>query len=328
MEHRRLGSSGLLVSELILGNWATHGAQVDDAAAIATVHAALDTGITTFDTADLYAEGRAEEVLGRALAGTRREGVEIISKAFWPTGPGINEAGLSRKHLVAACEASLRRLGTDHLDVYLAHRFDAATPLDETLRAFDDLVRAGKVLYVGVSEWSAADIRRAVSLADASGRARIVVNEPQYSMLWRVPEPEVVPACAELGVGQIAWSPLAQGVLTGKYLPGEPPPPSSRATDSEGAAYISRWMHDDVLAAVQRLQPLAEGLGLSLAQMSLAWVLSRPTVCGAIIGASRPQQVAENALAVGVVLPADVLAEIDAVLGAVVAYRYQGARDA
>lgn len=328
MEHRRLGSSGLHVSELILGNWATHGAQVDDAAAIATVHAALDAGITTFDTADLYAEGRAEEVLGRALAGTRREGVEIISKAFWPTGPGINEAGLSRKHLVAACEASLRRLGTDHLDVYLAHRFDAATPLDETLRAFDDLVRAGKVLYVGVSEWSAADIRRAVALADAAGRARIVVNEPQYSMLWRVPEPEVVPACAELGVGQIAWSPLAQGVLTGKYLPGEPPPPSSRATDAVGADYISRWMHDDVLAAVQRLQPLAEGLGLSLAQMSLAWVLSRPTVCGAIIGASRPQQVAHNVGAVGVALPADVLAAIDAALATVIAYRYHGSADA
>lgn len=328
MEHRRLGSSGLLVSELILGNWATHGAQVDDAAAIATVHAALDAGITTFDTADLYAGGRAEEVLGRALAGTRREGVEIITKAYWPTGPGPNESGLSRKHLMSACEASLRRLGTDHLDVYLAHRFDATTPLDETLRAFDDLVREGKVLYIGVSEWSASDIRRAAALAEATGGAGIVVNEPQYSMLWRVPETEVVAACTELGIGQIAWSPLAQGVLTGKYMPGQPPPPSSRATDSEGAAYISRWMHDDVLAAVQRLLPLAEGLGLSLAQMSLAWVLSRPTVSAAIIGASRPEQVSENARGVGVMLPADVLAEIDAVLAAVVAYRYQGAPDA
>jgi len=328
MEHRRLGSSGLLVSELILGNWATHGAQVDERAAIATVHAALDAGITTFDTADMYADGRAEEVLGRALAGTRREGVEIITKAYWPTGPGPNESGLSRKHLMSACEASLRRLGTDHLDVYLAHRFDATTPLDETLRAFDDLVREGKVLYIGVSEWSASDIRRAAALAEATGRAGIVVNEPQYSMLWRVPETEVVAACTELGIGQIAWSPLAQGVLTGKYMPGQPPPPSSRATDSEGAAYISRWMHDDVLAAVQRLLPLAEGLGLSLAQMSLAWVLSRPTVSAAIIGASRPEQVSENARAVGVGLPADVLAEIDAVLAAVVAYRYQGAPDA
>lgn len=328
MEHRRLGTSGLRVSALILGNWATHGAQVDDGAAIATVHAALDAGITTFDTADMYADGRAEEVLGRALSGTRREGIEIISKAYWPTGPGPNESGLSRAHLMSACEASLRRLGTDHLDVYLAHRFDATTPLDETLQALDDLVRQGKVLYIGVSEWSASDIRRAASLAGVRGRARIVVNEPQYSMLWRVPEPEVVPTCAELGIGQIAWSPLAQGVLSGKYLPGQPPPQSSRATDSEGAAYISRWMHDDVLAAVQCLRPLAEGLGLSLAQMSLAWVLSRPTVSAAIIGASRPEQVAENARAVDVVLAADVLTEIDAVLGPVVAYRYQGTPDA
>jgi aryl-alcohol dehydrogenase-like predicted oxidoreductase len=328
MEHRRLGTSGLRVSELILGNWATHGAQVDDRAAMATVQAALDAGITTFDTADAYADGRAEEVLGRALAGTRREGVEIISKVFWPTGSGPNDAGLSRKHVMSACEASLRRLGTDHLDVYLAHRFDATTPLEETLRAFDDLVREGKVLYVGVSEWSASDIRRAAALAEATGRTRLVVNEPQYSMLWRVPETEVVAACTDLGIGQIAWSPLAQGVLSGKYLPGQPPPPSSRATDSDGAAYISRWMHDDVLAAVQRLRPLAEGLGLSLAQMSLAWVLSRPTVSAAIIGASRPEQVAENARAVGVVLAADVLAEIDATLGAVVAYRYQGTPDA
>lgn len=328
MEHRRLGTSGLRVSELILGNWATHGAQVDDRAAMATVQAALDAGITTFDTADAYADGRAEEVLGRALAGTRREGVEIISKVFWPTGSGPNDAGLSRKHVMSACEASLRRLGTDHLDVYLAHRFDATTPLEETLRAFDDLVREGKVLYVGVSEWSASDIRRAAALAEATGRTRLVVNEPQYSMLWRVPETEVVAACTDLGIGQIAWSPLAQGVLSGKYLPGQPPPPSSRATDSDGAAYISRWMHDDVLAAVQRLRPLAEGLGLSLAQMSLAWVLSRPTVSAAIIGASRPEQVAENARAVGVVLAAEVLAEIDATLGAVVAYRYQGTPDA
>jgi aryl-alcohol dehydrogenase-like predicted oxidoreductase len=212
--------------------------------------------------------------------------------------------------------------------VYLAHRFDATTPLEETLRAFDDLVREGKVLYVGVSEWSASDIRRAAALAEATGRTRLVVNEPQYSMLWRVPETEVVAACTDLGIGQIAWSPLAQGVLSGKYLPGQPPPPSSRATDSDGAAYISRWMHDDVLAAVQRLRPLAEGLGLSLAQMSLAWVLSRPTVSAAIIGASRPEQVAENARAVGVVLAADVLSEIDATLGAVVAYRYQGTPDA
>jgi aryl-alcohol dehydrogenase-like predicted oxidoreductase len=328
MEHRRLGSSGLLVSELILGNWATHGAQVDDGAAIATVHAALDAGITTFDTADMYADGRAEEVLGRALTGTRREGVEIISKVFWPIGPGPNEGGLSRKHVMSACEASLRRLGTDHLDVYLAHRFDATTPLEETLRAFDDLVCQGKVLHVGVSEWSAPDIRRAAALAETTGRARIVVNEPQYSMLWRVPETEVVAACSELAIGQIAWSPLAQGVLSGKYLPGQPPPPSSRATDAEGAAYISRWMRDDVLAAVQRLRPVAEGLGLSLAQLSLAWVLSRPTVSAAIIGASRPKQVAENARAVGVVLPAGVLAEIDAVLGPVIAYRYQEAPDA
>ena len=328
MEHRRQGSSGLHVSELILGNWATHGAQVDDQAAIATVHAALDAGITTFDTADVYAGGRAEELLGGALAGTRREDVAIISKVFWPTGPGPDDGGLSRKHILAACEASLRRLGTDYLDVYLAHRFDPGTPLEESLGAFDELVRQGKVRYVGVSEWLAPDIRRAAELSATLDLAQIVVNEPHYSMLWRVPEPEVVPVCAELGIGQIVWSPLAQGVLTGKYLPGEPPPPASRATDAEGADYISRWMRDDVLTAVQRLRPLADGLGLSMAQLSLAWVLSRPTVCAAIIGASRPEQVAENARAVGVVLAPETLDAIDDVLESVVAYRYQGSSNA
>ena len=297
MEYRRLGRCGLSVSALTLGNWATHGAQVDDSRAIATVHAALDEGITSFDTSDSYASGRAEELLGLALNGEPRHGVEILTKVFWPTGPGANERGLSRKHIVHAVEDSLRRLGVDYIDMYQAHRFDDSVPLEETLRAFDDLVRQGKVLYVGVSEWSAASIRSAVRIADEMGLDRIVANQPQYSLLWRVIEPEIQPTCEELGIGQIVWSPLAQGVLTGKYRPGAPVPANSRATDAEGAGYISRWMRDEVLHAVQALGEVAATVGVTTAQLALAWVLGRPTVSSAIIGATRPEQVRENVTA-------------------------------
>ncbi len=318
MEYRRLGNCGLRVSALTLGNWATHGVQLDDQQAIATVHAALTAGITSFDTADLYADGYAEELLGRALRGSRREGIEVFTKAFWPTGPGPNERGLSRKHIRSAVEASLRRLGTDYIDLYQAHRFDPDVPLEETLRAFDDLVREGKVLYVGVSEWSAADLERAVLIADQMGFDRIVSNQPQYSLLWRVVEHEVSATCAALGLGQIVWSPLAQGVLTGKYLPGQPRPERSRASDSNGADFIARWMDDDVLSAVQRLKPIADDLGLTRAQLALAWVLSRPTISSAIIGASSPEQVSENLKAVSVTLSPDVFAAIDGAIEEVV----------
>ena len=317
MEYRRLGNSGLKVSAMTLGNWATHGAQIDDRQAIATVHAALDIGITTFDTADAYAEGRAEVLLGQALAGQDRANLEILTKVFWPMGPGPNNQGLSRKHILSAVDASLRRLDVDYIDVYQAHRFDADVPMEETLRAFDDLVRAGKVLYVGVSEWSADQIRRATVIADEMGLDRVISNQPQYSLLWRVIEDQITPTCADLGIGQIVWSPLAQGMLTGKYLPGQPPPPHSRATDPDGAAYISRWMRDEVLTAVQGLAPIAETLGLTTAQLSLAWVLSQPTICSAIVGASNPDQLRANALAVNASLEPDTLTDIENVMAGV-----------
>lgn len=315
MEHRRLGTSGLWLSEIAYGNWLTHASQVADDAATACVHAALDAGITTFDTADAYAETGAESVLGRALAGQRREGLEILTKVYWPTGPGMNDRGLSRKHIMESCNGSLRRLQTDYIDVYQAHRFDFHTPLEETLRAFDDLVRSGKVLYVGVSEWTAAQIHAAVEIAEQMGLDRIVSNQPQYSMLWRVIEAEVVPECEAAGMGQVVWSPMAQGVLTGKYLPGAPVPEGSRASDTLGSSFVSRWLADDVLTAVQNLKPLAAEAGLTMAQMAVAWVLGNPNVSTAIVGASRPEQLADSVAASGVVLDAELRRRIDEVLG-------------
>jgi aryl-alcohol dehydrogenase-like predicted oxidoreductase len=319
MEHRHLGRSGLMVSEIAYGNWITHGSQVEEDAAKACVEAAIDEGITTFDTADVYALTRAEEVLGRALRGRRRESLEICTKVFWPTGEGPNDRGLSRKHVFESLHGSLRRLGTDYVDLYQAHRFDHETPLEETLRIFDDLVRQGKVLYVGVSEWRAEEIAEALKIAGEMGFDRIVSNQPQYSMLWRVIESEIVPLCERAGVGQIVWSPLAQGVLTGKYRPGEPPPAGTRATDEKsGAAFISRLMSDDVLTHVQRLRPIAEEAGMSMARLAIAWVLQNPNVASAIIGASRPEQVRENVKAAGVRLDADLLKRIDDALAPIV----------
>ncbi len=318
MQHRHLGRSGLLVSEISYGNWITHGSQVEAEQATACVHAALDEGITTFDTADVYAGTRAEAVLGDALHGTRRESLELFTKVYWPTGPGPNDRGLSRKHIVESCHASLRRLKTDYVDLYQAHRFDVATPLEETLRAFDDLVRQGKVLYVGVSEWSASQISAALEVAASLGLDRIVSNQPQYNALYRVIEAEVVPLCEREGVGQIVWSPLAQGVLTGKYLPGQQPPEGSRATDPTGANFIKGFLRAPVLDAVQRLRPLAEQAGLSLAQLAVGWVLANPNVSSAIVGASRPEQVRDNASAAGRALPADLKAAVDEVLADVV----------
>ncbi|MCW2605593.1 MAG: hypothetical protein JWO60_286, partial [Frankiales bacterium] len=272
MEHRRLGRSGMYVSEISYGNWLTHGSQVEADQATACVREALEVGITTFDTADVYAGTKAESVLGEALKGVKRESYELFTKVYWPTGAGKNERGLSRKHIRESCDASLRRLQTDHIDLYQAHRFDYETPLDETLRAFDDLVRAGKVHYIGVSEWKAEEISRALKIADQMGLDRIVSSQPQYSALYRVIEAEVVPLCEREGIGQVVWSPIAQGVLTGKYLPGAPPPEGSRATDVNGGAnMISRWLRDDVLNAVQELKPLAADAGMSLAQLAVAW---------------------------------------------------------
>jgi aryl-alcohol dehydrogenase-like predicted oxidoreductase len=318
MDFRHLGRSGLIVSEISYGNWITHGSQVEEEAAAACVRAALDLGITTFDTADVYAGTRAESVLGRALAGQRREGLEIFTKVYWPTGPGRNDRGLSRKHIMESINGSLRRLQTDYVDLYQAHRYDHSTPLEETMVAFADVVRSGKALYIGVSEWDAAQIRAAHALATELNIS-LVSNQPQYSMLWRVIESQVVPTCEELGLSQIVWSPIAQGVLTGKYLPGEPPPAGSRATDDKsGAGFIAQLLRDEVLTAVQKLQPLAAEAGLTMAQLAVAWVLQNPNVASAIVGATRPAQLEENVKAAGVKLEADLLKQIDDAIGGVV----------
>jgi aryl-alcohol dehydrogenase-like predicted oxidoreductase len=319
MEFRHLGKSGLIVSEIAYGNWITHGSQVEADAAKLCVRAALDAGITTFDTADVYAGTRAESVLGDALAGVRRESYELCTKVFFATGEGRNDRGLSRKHILESCHASLRRLQTDHLDLYQAHRFDVETPLEETLRAFDDLVRQGKVNYIGVSEWTADQIAAALRIAGEMGLDRIVSNQPQYNMLWRVIEAEIVPLSEREGIGQIVFSPLAQGVLTGKYKPGTEPPPGSRATDTKGGArFVSRLLEDEVLSRVQLLQPVAEQAGLPLSQLALAWVLQNPNVSSAIIGATRPEQINENVAASGIKLDADLLQRIDEILDPIV----------
>ncbi|MFC1416745.1 aldo/keto reductase family protein [Streptacidiphilus cavernicola] len=317
MEFRHLGRSGLIISEIAYGNWLTHGSQVEEDAATACVRAALDAGITTFDTADVYAETRAEAVMGRALKGERREGLEIFTKVYWPTGPGRNDRGLGRKHVMESIDGSLRRLQTDYVDLYQAHRYDVSTPLEETMTAFADIVHAGKAHYIGVSEWTAEQIRNAHALA-VELKIPLVSSQPQYSALWRVIEAEVVPACEELGLGQIVWSPIAQGVLTGKYLPGAPLPQGSRATDDKGGAnFVTRFLRDDVLERVQQLKPLAEQAGLTLAQLSVAWVLQNSNVSAAIIGASRPEQVTENVKASGVKLDAELLKQMDAILAPV-----------
>jgi aryl-alcohol dehydrogenase-like predicted oxidoreductase len=316
MQTRNLGSSGLKITEIAYGNWLTHGSQVEEDRARACVCAALDAGITTFDTADVYANTRAETVLGAALSGERRDGLEIFTKVYFPTGPKEkNDHGLSRKHIMASIDGSLRRLQTDYVDLYQAHRYDYDTPLEETMEAFADVVHAGKAHYIGVSEWRAEELRRAHELAREL-RIPFVSNQPQYNMLWRVIEAEVVPASEELGIGQIVWSPIAQGVLTGKYLPGQPPPAGSRATDELGGSdMIKRWLDDDLLRRVQELLPLAEEAGLTPAQLAVAWTLQNPNVSAAIIGASRPEQVHEAAGAAGVRLEDGLLKRIDEVLG-------------
>jgi aryl-alcohol dehydrogenase-like predicted oxidoreductase len=320
MEFRYLGRSGLQISAITYGNWLTHGSQVENDVATACVYAALDAGITSFDTADVYANGKAESVLGEALKGQRRESIEVFTKVYWPVGPdpkGKNDTGLSRKHIMEGIDGSLRRLQMDHVDLYQAHRYDLFTPLEETMQAFADVVRAGKALYIGVSEWSADQIRAAHALAQQLG-VSLVSSQPQYSMLWRTIESEVVPTCEELGIGQIVWSPIAQGVLTGKYKPGQPLPEGSRATDVNGGAnIIKRLLGDDVLTAVQGLAPIASDLGLTMAQLAIAWVLHNPNVSAALVGASRPEQVAENVKAAGVTLDQDVMDRVEEVLASV-----------
>ena len=311
-----MGNSGLKISEITYGNWLTHGSQVENDIAAQCVRAALDAGISTFDTADVYANTMAETVLGDVLTGERRQSLEIFTKVFGATGPkGHNDVGLSRKHILESIDGSLTRLRTDYVDLYQAHRYDFETPLEETMQAFADVVRQGKALYIGVSEWTAEQLRAGHELARDLG-IHLVSNQPQYSMLWRVIESEVVPSSVELGVSQIVWSPVAQGVLTGKYKPGQALPPGTRATDTKGGAdMIKRWMSEDVLTGVQKLQPIADEVGLTMAQLAIAWVLQNPNIASAIIGASRPDQVAANVKASGVTLGAETLASIDDAIG-------------
>ncbi len=317
MHFRHLGRSGLVVSEISYGNWITHGSQVEEESALACVRAALDVGITTFDTADVYAGTKAEAVLGRALKGQRRAGYELFTKVYWPTGNGKNDRGLSRKHILESIDGSLSRLQTDYVDLYQAHRFDFETPLEETMLAFADIVRQGKALYIGVSEWTADQIRQGAALAREL-RVPFISNQPQYSMLWRIIESQVIPASDAEGLGQIVWSPIAQGVLSGKYLPGKPPPAGSRATDPSGSRFMTQLLSDDVLTRVQQLQPLAKEAGLTMAQLAIAWVLQNKSVSSAIVGATRPEQVHDNVKAAGVKLEAELMRRIDTVLGPVV----------
>ena len=318
MKFRYLGNSGLKISEIIYGNWLTHGSQIENETAYACVQEALDQGITSFDTADAYANTQAETVLGEALKGQRRESLEVFTKVYWPTGPkGHNDTGLSRKHIMESVNGSLQRLQMDYVDLYQAHRFDVETPLEETMQAFADIVRAGKALYIGVSEWPADKIREAHAMAAQLG-FQLISSQPQYSMLWRVIESEVIPACEDLGLSQIVWSPMAGGILTGKYLPGQQPPEGSRGADESGARTMSSKMTDEVLTAVQKLRPIAEGLGATMGQLAIAWVLANPNVAGALVGASRPEQVAENVKALDLTLDDATLGAIDAAIGHVV----------
>lgn len=312
VNYRYLGNSGFKISEITYGNWVTHASQVGDDAAIATVHKALDLGITSFDTADAYANTAAEVVLAKALKGQPRENLEIFTKVYWPIGrKGPNDTGLSRKHIFDGIHGSLRRLEVDYVDLFQAHRYDYETPLEETMQAFADIVRQGKALYIGVSEWTAEQLRDGHALAQQLG-FQLVSNQPQYSALWRVIEDRVIPTSEELGISQIVWSPLAQGVLTGKYLPGQPVPEGSRATDEKsGANFIKRFLRDEVLEAVQKLKPIADEAGITVPQLSLAWVLHNPNISAALVGASRPEQLEDTVKASDITLSDDAYAAVN-----------------
>jgi aryl-alcohol dehydrogenase-like predicted oxidoreductase len=320
MKYRYLGNSGLKVSELTYGNWLTHASQIEDKAAHDTVHAALDGGITSFDTADVYANQAAETVLGDALKGLRREGLEIFTKVYWPVAEKKpNDTGLSRKHIMESINGSLKRLQTDYVDLYQAHRYDVETPLEETMQAFADIVRQGKALYIGVSEWNADQIRAGHKLSKELG-FQLISSQPQYSALWRVIEAEVVPTCKELGISQIVWSPMAQGVLTGKYKPGQPAPEGSRGSDERLGGMMGKYLSDEVLSRVQQLEPLAQALNLTMAQFALAWVLQNDNVASAIVGATKPEQISSNIEAVGVEIPADVMKQVSEILAPVAVF--------
>lgn len=315
MEYRQLGTSTLRVSEISLGSWLTYGVGVDTQTARACIDRAFDLGVNFLDTANVYGQGKAEQFLGQALAGRPRDSYVLATKVYFPMSDA--DYGLSAPQIHKQIDGSLRRLRTDHVDLYQCHRYDKHTPLEETVEALTEVVRAGKARYLGFSEWNARQIRRAVDLCRENSVEAFVSSQPQYSMLWRRPEAKVFPLCAANGIGQIVWSPLGQGVLTGKYRPGEPPPAESRAASDAMGEFIGRWRDEKILRAVERLRPLAAGAGLTMAQLALAWVLRRPEVSSAIIGASRPEQVDDNAAAAGVRLADDVLEAVDEALAPV-----------
>jgi aryl-alcohol dehydrogenase-like predicted oxidoreductase len=318
VEYRRLGGSGVKVSEISLGSWLTYGGSVAEEQATACINRAYEIGINFFDTANVYMRGAAEEIVGRALRDFERDSCFLATKVYFPMGEGPNDRGLSRKHITEQCHASLRRLGVDYIDLYQCHRYDESTPLEETLRALDDLVRQGKVLYVGVSEWTEDQISDALMIAKEMNLDRIVSNQPQYNMIQRRIEGGVIPLCEREGVGQVVFSPLAQGVLTGKYRPGDAPEEGTRAADPESNRFMQQLMNEEVLIAVDGLRSVASEADLSMPQLALAWVLRQENVSSAIIGASRPEQVDDNAAASGVELPADVVSEIDGILDGVI----------
>lgn len=314
MQYRNLGASGLKISEVGLGSWITYGGQVAMETAKKVIHRAFDLGVNFFDTADVYMQGEAEKVVGRALKDFQRTDFVLATKCFFPMGDGPNDRGLSRKHIMESCDASLKRLGVDYIDLYQAHRYDESTPLEETLRAFDDLVRQGKVLYTGVSQWSAAQIADACRIAEGEGLDAMISNQPVYNIVNHSLEDEVMGRCWEEGIGLVVYSPLAQGVLTGKYKPGQKPPAGSRATDTKGggANFVKGYLENEkLLKKVQKLVPMAESLGISMAQLALAWCLRRPEVSSVIVGATKVKQIEDNAAASGVELPEKVIARIE-----------------
>ena len=313
MRYRQLGSSDLEVSEISLGSWLTYGGSVPRETAVACVEAAFAAGINFIDTANVYAHGGAEEFLGDVLSARPRESYVLATKLYFSMGGG--DRGLSRAQVLKQIDRSLARLRTDYVDLYQCHRYDEDTPLEETMDALTEVVRAGKARYLGFSEWTAPQIQAALDLVP--GVEKFVSSQPQYSLLWRRPEAEVIPVCAANGISQIVWSPLAQGVLTGKYRPGDAPPPDSRMANERGVG-IERFRGDEVLEAVQHLRPIAERLGITMSQLALAWVLREPNVASAIVGASRPEQVEENAAAAGIELHAKTLAEIERIVAEVV----------
>jgi 1-deoxyxylulose-5-phosphate synthase len=315
MRYRQLGDSDLNVSEISLGSWLTYGGGVGDEAARACVDEAFAVGINFIDTANVYARGGAEDFLGDMLQSRPRDSYVLATKLYFPMDDTGTNQGLSRAQVEKQIDDSLRRLRTDYVDLYQCHRYDRNTPLEETMAALTDVVNAGKARYIGFSEWSAAQIRAALDLSREQGYAKFVSSQPQYSMLHRDPEREIFPLCKAEGISQIVWSPLAQGALTGKYKPGAPPPEGSRATSRQMGSMMSNWLEEDVLETVQRLVPVSERLGLTMAQLALAWVLREENVASAIVGASRPEQVRDNASASGIELDAATLAEIDSILG-------------